>query len=322
LECLTAVVREGSFERAAAYLSVTQSAVSQRLRALEDQVGVVLVVRSRPIAATAAGMLIYKHAMHLRLLHADLHNSMKGLDPSTADRSCDQMRVSVAIHEHSISTWALPALDSLACGAQGVEIITDHRQPTYDWLRQGRVLGCVSTLHQSIPGCSMSALGAMRYVAVAHPGFAARHCPHGLTPHNFHTIPFVACDQRDDLQYQFVTHLFGLKPARLRQLLVPTLEGQIRAVRAQWGVSVVPELYVSAQLRCGELIDIAPGAALPIQLYWHCWGLESATLSALTEAVICAAAASLIRATSQTRSGGPITPIRREDAEVDNGISA
>ncbi|HRM00219.1 MAG TPA: LysR family transcriptional regulator, partial [Acidovorax sp.] len=48
LECLAAIVEEGGFERAAQRLNVTQSAVSQRLRALEAQVGSVLIVRSRP----------------------------------------------------------------------------------------------------------------------------------------------------------------------------------------------------------------------------------------------------------------------------------
>ncbi len=46
LECLAAIVEEGGFERAATRLSITQSAVSQRLRSLEMQTGTVLIVRS------------------------------------------------------------------------------------------------------------------------------------------------------------------------------------------------------------------------------------------------------------------------------------
>ena len=57
LECLAAIVEEGGFERAALRLAITQSAVSQRLRALEVQVGTVLIVRSRPLKATTAGRL-------------------------------------------------------------------------------------------------------------------------------------------------------------------------------------------------------------------------------------------------------------------------
>ena len=48
LDCLAALADDGSFERAAQRLSITQSAVSQRLRSLEAQVGQLLVVRARP----------------------------------------------------------------------------------------------------------------------------------------------------------------------------------------------------------------------------------------------------------------------------------
>ena len=48
LAALAAVIREGSFEKAAAALHVTPSAVSQRIRALEERVGCALVVRSQP----------------------------------------------------------------------------------------------------------------------------------------------------------------------------------------------------------------------------------------------------------------------------------
>src|SRR5690349_14659609 len=65
LECLAAIVEEGGFERAAQRLSITQSAVSQRLRSLESQVGTVLVVRSRPLRPTAAGQLLLKHTRQL-----------------------------------------------------------------------------------------------------------------------------------------------------------------------------------------------------------------------------------------------------------------
>ena len=83
LECLAAIVEEGGFERAAVRLSITQSAVSQRLRALEAQVGTVLLVRSRPVKATSAGRLLIKHAVQMRLLRADLETDLKDLAPST-----------------------------------------------------------------------------------------------------------------------------------------------------------------------------------------------------------------------------------------------
>ena len=54
LEALAAVVREGSFERAARKLHVTSSAVSQRVKQLEERVGQVLVHRGTPCTGTEA----------------------------------------------------------------------------------------------------------------------------------------------------------------------------------------------------------------------------------------------------------------------------
>ena len=293
LECLAAIVEEGGFERAAVRLSVTQSAVSQRLRSLEVQVGAVLIVRSRPLRATSAGRLLLKHALQMRLLRADLERDLKDLAPGASGSGGEQERISIAINADSIATWALPALNGLARQGLGLEIITDDQDFTLEWLREGRVLGCVSTVKQALRSCRLVPLGAMRYVAVAEAGYAAAHCPEGLSPHNFRSVPFIAFNRKDDLQSEFVGRAFGLKRVALSQLYVPSSEGQVRAVLAGWGASVLPQLQVREQLRSGQLVDIAPGQLLPVELYWHCWNLDSVVLDALTGALTAAAAVTL-----------------------------
>ena len=104
LECLAAIVEESGFERAAQRLNITQSAVSQRLRALEAQVGTVLIVRSRPLKATAAGLLLLKHTKQLRLLRADLERDLRELAPSSTGGGREEERISIAINADSIAT--------------------------------------------------------------------------------------------------------------------------------------------------------------------------------------------------------------------------
>lgn len=309
LECLAAIVEEGGFERAAQRLSITQSAVSQRLRALEAQVGTVLIVRSRPLKSTLAGRLLLKHTKMLRLLRADLERDLKELAPSSLGGAREEERISIAINADSVATWALPALTGLARQGLSMEIITDDQDFTHEWLREGQVLGCITTLKQALRGCKVVALGAMEYVAVAAPEFAqarlARAAPaggatrggasaFGLTAYNFQEVPFVAFNRKDDMQSEFVAKAFGLKRVTLNQLFVPSSEGQVRAVLAGWGVSVVPRLLAQTLLDQGLLVDIAPDHALLIQLYWHCWNLESEVLDALTAALTQAATQSLV----------------------------
>ena len=293
LECLAAIIEEGGFERAAVRLSITQSAVSQRLRALEAQVGTVLIVRTRPLKATSAGKLLLKHAMQMRLLRADLAHDFQELAPGAGVVARDEDRVPIAINADSIATWALPALDALAQAGVPLEIIADDQDFTHGWLREGQVLGCVTTLKQALRGCKVVPLGAMNYVAVASSAYAKEHCPQGLTRHNFRAMPFVAFNRKDDLQAEFVSKACGLKRVTLSQRYVPSSEGQVRAVLADWGASVVPQLLVADLLCSGQLVNLSPQFSLPVSLYWHCWKLDSAVLDSLTLALQSAAGRAL-----------------------------
>ena len=293
LECLAAIVEEGGFEKAAKRLSITQSAVSQRLRTLETQAGTVLIVRGRPLKPTPAGRLLLKHTMQMRLLHTDLEHDLRKLNPSTTGTSQTEDRVSIAVNADSIATWALPAFAGLIKSGLPLEIIVDDQDFTQEWLREGQVLGCVTTLKKALRGCKVVSLGAMDYVAVANREAVDKYCPDGFTQHSFRKMPFIAFNRKDDLQSEFISRTFRLKQVHLNQCFVPSSEGQVRAVFDGWGASVVPELLVRPMLEEGRLINLAPASALQVSLYWHCWNLDSAVLNSLTAAVIAEAGRSL-----------------------------
>lgn len=297
LECLAAIVEQGGFERAAVRLSITQSAVSQRLRALEAQVGTVLLVRSRPVKPTSAGRLLIKHAMQMRLLRADLETDLQDLAPGSRK---EEDRVSIAINADSIATWALGALDPLIHAGLPLEIITDDQDFTHDWLREGMVLGCVTTLKQALRGCKVVPLGAMHYVAVAISSYAQAHCPEGLTPHNFRDIAFVAFNRKDDGPAEFVARALGLQRVALNQRFVPSADGQLRAALSGWGAAVLPRLRVQTYLESGDLVDLAPAHSLPVDLYWHCWNLDSQVIDRLTAALVGAAEQALAKNTTES----------------------
>jgi LysR family transcriptional regulator (chromosome initiation inhibitor) len=309
LECLAAIVEEGGFERAAVRLSITQSAVSQRLRSLEAQVGTVLLVRSRPLRPTTAGRLLIKHAVQLRLLRADLENDLHELTPG-ASAQREEDRISIAVNADSIATWVLPALSHLVHAGLPLEIITDDQDFTHEWLREGQVLGCVTTLKQALRGCKVMALGDMHYVAVASPGFAAVHCPQGLTPHNFRQIPFIAFNRKDDLQAEFVGRALGLRRVALSQRFVPSTEGQVHAVLSGWGASVVPQMLVQTRIDRGELVNLVHQFSLPVSLYWHCWNLNSDVIDRLTKALAQGAQTALGPTGKPT--GHKITPLSKK----------
>ncbi|MBI2726246.1 MAG: LysR family transcriptional regulator ArgP [Polaromonas sp.] len=286
LECFAAVVEEGSYAQAAVRLSITQSAVSQRVRGLELQAGTVLVVRSKPVRATAAGRLLLKHTKQLRLLHTDLQYDLHALTPRANDQNIEAERISIAINADSIATWALPAIDGLVSSGLNVEVIADNQDFTQEWLREGRVLGCVTTVKQPLRGCKMTRLGSMRYVAVASQEIANKHFSDGLGRQNFNAVPFVSFDRKDHMQTELVRKVLGLKNVSLNQLFIPSSEGQVRAVLSGWGASVVPELLVRGLLEQRSLINISPTNSVQVELFWHCWNLDSAILHGLTKALV------------------------------------
>jgi LysR family transcriptional regulator (chromosome initiation inhibitor) len=256
-------------------------------------VGTVLIVRSRPLRPTAAGLLLLKHTKQLRLLRADLERDLRELAPGSTGGGREEERISIAINADSIATWAFDAVGDLVRQGLPLEIIADDQDFTQEWLRSGQVLGCVTTLKQPLRGCRLVPLGAMDYVVVASPDYARAHAPSGLTPHNFSRIPFMAFNRKDDMQAEFVGQAFGLRRVALSQMFVPSSEGQVRAVLAGWGVSVVPALLVQELIVSGRLVDLLPGTVLPIQLYWHCWNLESDVLDALSAALAAGASRAL-----------------------------
>lgn len=293
LACLSALADEGSFERAATRLSVTQSAVSQRLRALEQQVGRLLVVRARPLRLTEPGRVLLRFARQLQAMQADVARELDGLAPSDD-------RVPIAVNADSLATWVLPALDPLVQEGLrtgfGLEIVVDDQDFTHDWLRQGAVLGCVSAVPSALRGCTVEALGVMPYLAVASPDFIEHQLEGGLHPTQVLQLPFLVFNRKDDTQTQWVSRAFGLREPRLRERFVPSSEAYLQAALRGWGIGVLPELQIRDALARGELRRIGPDLSIDVALYWHQWrmgapgeGRPTGLLDRIGQAVIAGA---------------------------------
>ena len=120
LACLAALADDGNFERAAQRLSITQSAVSQRLRTLETQVGQLLVVRSRPLRLTEPGKVLLRFARQLQAMRADVAHEL-GMDPGSGQR------LAIAVNADSLATWVMPALDGLVRAGVSLELVVDDQ---------------------------------------------------------------------------------------------------------------------------------------------------------------------------------------------------
>lgn len=145
------IVQTGSFEAAAQALHVTPSAVSQRVRQLEERLGAVLIDRGTPCTATERGAWLCRHMDHVGLLERALMAHLPGLADAGAG---ERVTLNIATNADSLGTWFLPALAEAARVTDHlVSIAIDDQDHTADWLRRGRVLAAVTALDQPVRGC-------------------------------------------------------------------------------------------------------------------------------------------------------------------------
>jgi hypothetical protein len=105
----------------------------------------------------------------------------------------------------------------------------------------------------------------------------------------------VAFNRKDDGPAEFVARALGLRRVALNQRFVPSADGQLRAALSGWGAALLPRLRVQTHLESGDLVNLAPAHSLPVDLYWHCWNLDSQVIDQLTAALVGAAEQALAK---------------------------
>ncbi|BBD09224.1 LysR family transcriptional regulator ArgP [Desulfovibrio ferrophilus] len=291
LEALSCVVTEGGFERAARVLHLTQSAVSQRVRLLEEQTGQILVARSTPPVPTPAGRQLLKHYRQVRILEGDLN--MDANQEGSSDNGFNQT-VAVAVNADSLATWFLPAVQPFIQEHQVLlDLCVDDQDETHKLLKDGDVVGCVSARSEPMQGCRVEVLGGMEYRLVATPEFARRWFPHGLTVEAVRRAPAVTFNRVDESINVILRNVFGHLPGAYPTHYVPSSEQFVTAIAGGWGYGTLPEQQSTELLATEKLVDLAPVHPMPVTLHWHCWNLDSPLLAELTRALVRGASAML-----------------------------
>jgi LysR family transcriptional regulator, chromosome initiation inhibitor len=291
LFALATVVREGSFERAARALHVTPSAVSQRIRLLEERVGCALVTRSQPCEATEAGRRLCQHVDRVRMLEHELHSDM----PAFVQDGPARVNVPVAVNADSLATWFVPS--GVAFSAKLpvlLQVAVDDEGYTAQWLRSGQVLAAVTATEQAAAGCNSLALGAMRYVAAASPSFVAQHFPHGLDVDSLAHAPSLVFNTKDELQQRWVESLCGRR-VEMPHHALPSPHAFVAAALGGMGWAMHPLALVRDHLASGQLVELRPDRPWDVPLYWQQARIASALLNELSRAVVAAASKGLVQ---------------------------
>jgi LysR family transcriptional regulator, chromosome initiation inhibitor len=283
LRALAAVVHEGSFERAARVLHVTPSAVSQRIKALEQSVGAVLVSRGTPCQATPAGLPLVGHAEQVALLESQLMASL----PGTAARGASAaLTIRLAVNADSLATWFIDALAVFSVQAPQVrlDVVVDDQDHTAQALHRGEVLAAVTSQRAAVQGCNSNALGALRYLATASPAFMQRHFVRGVDAAALRLAPCIVFNRKDALQARWLKRITRAAITPPSHWL-PSSHAFVDASLAGLGWGMNPLPLVKPHLTAGRLLELVPGKPVDVPLYWQVSRLQAPLLSQLTQAV-------------------------------------
>lgn len=275
LATLLAIADHGTFEAAARELTITPSAVSQRIRALEAAVGQVVVQRTTPCRPTSAGQVLLRLARQYRLLGEETRAALHDGDPTTG--------LSVAVSADSLATWFRDVIADIA-GWDGaaLRLHVEDQAFSADLLRRGEVLAAITSDPTPVQGCRVTTLGVMRYRPAASPAYAERW--RRGRGHDWGRMPMIRLNEKDDLQHDLLAARGLGEPPVVHR--VPTSGDFLEAVRRGLGWGLLPEQQLSPGLRDGTLVTLSGGHRVDVPLHWMRWRLDSPALSRLGDAVM------------------------------------
>lgn len=281
LKAFATVADSHSFERAATILHITQSAVSQRIKLLEDRLGKLLIIRGQPLGLTTAGEHLLNYYKQQQLLECELFDSIGEKEESGFTP------VAIALNADSLTTWFFDALQNVM---ENNQLLLDLRvcdqNMTHHFLRKGEVLGCVSAVANAIQGCRTMPLGAMGYRAVASQDFFQRFFAQGVNAVSIKQAPAVDFDQLDQLQNEYLSAEFSISHGDYPKHRVPSVDAYMSLIERGLAWGMLPDMLIQTQLKTGELIELSPQVIINIPLYWHCSLIKSALLRKVEFALV------------------------------------
>lgn len=285
LAAVAAVIREGTFERAAVSLGITPSAVSQRVRGYEERLGAILIIRGQPCQLTELGQKLCAHFDRVQLLETNLLPDLA----FRAGPEHSRIPLKVAVNADSLATWFPEAARTFG-HASGVplDLTLDDEAHTADRLRSGEVMAAVTADAGTVQGCRSVPLGSLQYAACASPEFVSRFFPNGTTAALLSKAPCLRFDRKDGLQARWVRKKFNVElDAPIYSVASTHAFIDLAIAGLAWGMQ--PVQLAEPHLAAGRLVELDPQIRIDVALNWIVAGLPIASLDLLTKAVRSAA---------------------------------
>lgn len=268
IEALYAIFALQSFEAAAQKLCISQSAVSQRLKALEIHYGRPVLTRALPYTLTQLGQQLVGHFKQVCLLEERVESQIA--------KVASTPRISIAVNCDSLETWFLDIVEETSVFQDVLlEIIVDDQERTLEYLKNGLVSACLSTYAKEILGGRVQFLGNMEYLLVASSAFVEKFFSKGSFVECLKNAPALKFDANDLLHERYLEKFFNLDGRDLNYQVVPSARGFKKFALLGYGYALIPKIDILEELKGGKLVQLQSDKVWKIPLYWHHFAIES-----------------------------------------------
>ncbi|PHV19579.1 chromosome replication initiation inhibitor protein [Janthinobacterium sp. BJB446] len=280
LAVLDAVASHGSFDKAALALGITQSAVSQRIKALEDASGRLLIIRGQPAVPTGLGQRLIVHHRNVKLMEASLDIDL--------GNSVSMPEIAIAIDADSLATWFPDTLSALLAPPRcQLDVRLANSDSALQMVRDGSVFGCVAaesgTAIDAAAATSVTPLGTLRYVCVATPVFAGHWFGDGFIAEAVQLAPAVV--GQHGLLARFLAEQLSMREPFPHHTL-PVEAARRGCVQDGLAYGLMPQRLAAQALATDRLVDLMPGSTLDVPLSWHAWTLDTPFTKLLSEQIV------------------------------------
>jgi len=267
IEAVQAVLNLQSFEKAAAELHITQSAVSQRIKNLESFYGEPVLIRTLPYRTTDLGAHLLRQLTQVQILEKNF-----ALERTI---SLAKPKISIAINRDSLETWFINALgQDLILDHVLLEILADDQELTLDYFRRGLVSACLSTRKEPLLGTEVTYLGSMDYILAASPSFMKRYSFKADYLKFFQVAPALKFHENDHLHERYFRQFFSLS-LDIPYQIIPSVAGFKKYALLGYGYGLIPQIDIDQELKSGALVNLFSDKIWQLPLYWHMWPINS-----------------------------------------------
>ncbi len=263
LAAFEAAARTGSITEAAAELSLTQSAVSRQIKALEDQLGFELFVRAKQKIRLTFGGQVYAREIRDALGRISSASLNLLANPSGGT-------LTLAVPPTFGARWLTRRLPRFVAAHPDVMLNILSRLGRFDF-REDVIDAAIHFGDEPWTGAEMLRLRGETVIPICAPDLARRY--DFATPADIRRAPLLHLTTRPDAWERWLAH-HGADDKGVHGMLFDQFATLYEAAAGGLGVALLPEFLFADELRDGHVIRALPLPMTSEGAYNLCWPRE------------------------------------------------